>query len=421
VIAIMVYLWVIHSYKLAIGDVAIGSALVAVFITPGRIRIPRPLVYFGVFVGWAAIGMGISQNPQATYDEWVVLVKVWLVIFALFNGVRTAHELRVLVIAWLGLFALYPLRGAYYNQFICHCTPAGRVAWNFVFNNPNDLAALCFLPLGLAALIMLVEKRKLWKNLALAGIMSLTLLIFLTQSRGAMIALILTALWVLLSRRRARDFVVMALAAGVIALLAPDSVWTRLSGLKNASIDKGMSGVDEERSAESRWLIWKVAVAVTKSSPLTGVGLSQYPINHQVTAPTISRLRTIQGRRDAHSTYLRVSAETGIPGLLLYLCICGSTFAYLKKIRTELKPTRPRESQALYMLQLSLAALLISAFFGSFGTFVYAYLHFGAVIVVADVLSREPWPSKVPEYQVGAQPVVASFARNSRLSPRRSY
>lgn len=420
VAAIIVYLWVIHSYKLAIGDVAIGSALVAVILAPGRLRLPQPLMLFGVFVAWSAIGIGISQDPKATYDAWFNLVKVWLVIFVLFNGVRSAHQLRILSIAWLGVFALYPLRGAYYNQFICHCMPAERISWNFVFNNPNDLAALSFLPLGLAACVAMLETRKLWRNLAFVGILALGLLIFLTQSRGAIIALALTALWTLLRRRRARDLVVMALAAVTIAIIAPDSVWTRLGGLSNASIDRGMRGVDEEKSAESRWLIWKVAIAVTKSSPLTGVGLSQYPNAHNVTAPTISRSREIQGRRDAHSTYLRLSAETGIPGLLIYLAICASTFAYVGRIRKEIKDVRPREQQALFVLQLSLAALLIAAFFGSFGTFVYAYLHFCVVLLAAEVFRRESWPSGVREGQAAGQP-VAAFARQSRLSPRRSY
>jgi O-antigen ligase len=418
--AIILYLWVIHSYKLAIGDVAIGAALVAVLLKPGTIRVPPPLMFFAGFVAWSAIGLVVSLNQQATYDELVVLVKVWLVVFVIFNGIQSAAQLRVLVIAWLGIFALYPLRGAFYNQFVCHCTPAGRVAWNFVFENPNDLAALSFLPLGLAALVALIEPAKLWRNLAVGGIVFLGLLIFLTQSRGAMIALIITALWTILSRRRARDFLFIAAAAVVVWLAAPDSVWQRLGGLMNVSVDKGMRGVDDERSAESRWLIWKVAAKVIRSQPATGVGLAMYPYHHGATVRSVSNLPTVQGQRDAHSTYLRVAAETGLIGLGLYLALCFSTFGYVRRVRKEIGNTRPREQQALLMLQLSLVALLIAAFFGSFGVFVYAYLHFGAVLLVADVLKREPWPT--PANALSAtQPVDKSFVGATRLSARRGY
>lgn len=420
-VAIIVYLWVIHSYKLAIGDVAIGSALVAVLVRPGKLRIPTPLVVFAAFIAWAAVGMLVSLNPRATYEELSLLVKVWLVIFVIFNGVQSAQQLRILVIAWLAIFALYPLRGAYYNQFICHCTPAGRVAWNFVFENPNDLAALSFLPLGLAVCVALLERARLWRNLALVGIVFLGLLIFLTQSRGAMIALILTALWTIFSRRRPRDLAVMALAALVVWIAAPDTVWKRLSGLMNVSVESGMEGVDPERSAESRWLIWKVAANVFMSSPATGVGLAMYPLHHARTARNVSDLPTIQGMRDAHSTYLRLAAETGLPGLLLYLGICVSTFAYSSRIRRAIKNTRPREHQALLMLELSLAALLIAAFFGSFGVFVYAYLHFGALLVVAEVLKNEPWALPASKQQMATRSVDGSFAGAARLSARRSF
>lgn len=415
--AIILYLWVIHSYKLAIGDVAIGAALAAV-VLGGRIRIPTPLIFFAGFVAWSALGLVVSVDRQATYNELVLLVKVWLVIFVIFNGIQSAAQLRVLVIAWLGIFALYPLRGAFYNQFVCHCTPLGRVAWNFVFENPNDLAALSFLPLGLAVMVVLIESRKLWRNLALCGIMFIGLLIFLTQSRGAMIALILTAMWTILSRRRPRDLLVIAAAAVVVWVAAPNTVWKRLTGLLNVSVEQGMRGVDQERSAESRWLIWKVAARVIQSEPATGVGLAMYPYHHGRTVRSVSNLPTIQGQRDAHSTYLRVGAETGLIGLGLYLAMCWSTFAYVRRVRKEIGNTRPREQQALLMLQLSLAALLIAAFFGSFGVFVYAYLHFGAVLLVSDVLGRESWPLSATALPA-TPPVSRSFVGATRLSARR--
>ena len=416
--AIIVYLWVIHSYKLAIGTVAIGAALGAVLLRPDRIRIPAPLIFLAAFGLWSAVGLSISSNSaSASFDQLLVFAKVWAVVFVIFNGVQSARELRILVIAWLGLFALYPLRGAFYNQFICHCTPGGRVAWNFVFENPNDLAALTFLPLGLAAVVVLLERAKLWRYMALFGIVCLGLLIALTQSRGALIALIVTGLLTIASRRQPRDVLVIGAAALVVWIIAPKAVWTRLSGLMNASVEQGMVGVDEERSAESRWLIWKVATAVIKTAPATGVGLGTYPEHHAVTAPTISPIVQIQGKLSAHSTYLTVTAETGFIGLFLYLSFCLSTFAYVRRVRKSLRNTRPREHQALLILQLSLVALLIAALFGSFGVFVYAYLHFGAVLVVAEILRREPWPLPASS----PAPVEELFVGAPRVSARRSF
>lgn len=390
--ALMVYLWVIHSYKLAIGDYATLALGLGVLLRGEPIRFPAPILAFGAFVLWSASGLAVTASQPVTTDAITDLIKLWIITLGLVNVVRNAADLRVLIIAWLALFALYPVRGAFYNQYVCHCTDYGRVAWNFIFRNPNDLAAFSLFPLGLAAGVAYVERVKLFRYAGMAGVGVLALLIMLTQSRGAMLALGAATLFLVLgSRRRARDLFILTAMFAVAAVSAPKDVWTRLAGLANVSVSQGMAGVDPENSAGSRWQIWQIAASTVAQNPVFGVGAGMMPIVHRDEAARRGSQATVQGQRDTHSTYLRVAAESGIPGLLLYLLIWGLVFRDLERVRRGLKTHRPREHQILFFIELAAIAYLVASLFGTFVAISFTYLAVGTAWLAAVILEREPW------------------------------
>src|SRR4029450_5106810 len=116
----------------------------------------------------------------------------------------------------------------------------GRYAWNFIFYNPNDLAALTLPILALSIAVLQGERTRGWVRLsALAGVVALPVLIFLTQSRGGILALATLGLLVMVQyRRRAKALAVFVVVAGVIGLAAPTSVWDRLRGLESATSEE---------------------------------------------------------------------------------------------------------------------------------------------------------------------------------------
>jgi O-antigen ligase len=317
----------------------------------------------------------------------------------------------VVIIAWLGFFALYPVRGAFYNQYICQCTELGRVAWNFIFANPNDLAAFSLPLLGLAAGLIYVERVRIWRLAALAGVGVLALLIMLTQSRGAMLALGgATIFLVLNSRRRGRDTLLLVGLFAVAALFAPKDVWDRLGGLSNVSVESGMKGVDPEGSAASRWTIWQVAATTVRENPVLGVGAGMMPFHHRNFAMNQNLNFNVQGARDTHSTYLRIAAETGIPGLIIYLAVWGALFRHVRRVRRQLRHVRHREHQLLLFIELSMMAFAVAAIFGTYGTLAFTYLMLGVSWLAATVLEKEPWyvPANAGGSIAGPAPAVPS-------------
>jgi O-antigen ligase len=389
-VALAFYLWIIHSYKLPAGDIAVAGLAVGVLLRGGEIRLPAPLIFFGLLILWGCLGLGVTESTQRTSDALIAFGKLWIIVFCILNVVRTASEFRFLVITWLALFALYPVRGALYNQYICHCNTLGRVAWNFVFANSNDLAALTLFPLGLAAGVATVERVKFFRLSALIGVGLLSLIILLTQSRGAIIGLGAALLILpLTSRRKGRDVAVLSLLLVIAAIFAPAAVWKRMAGLSNVSVEGDMAAVDAEGSAKSRWQIWEVAGRTIRDNPVIGVGADMMSVRHSQEANRLGLHE--KGERDTHSTYLRIGAEMGIPGLILYLLMWGAVFRRVRQVRKAIAQTRPREQQFLFYLELAMFAYMVASIFATLGAITFTYLMMCVAWLAAEILAREPW------------------------------
>ena len=411
--ALAFYLWIIHSYKLNAGDVAVIALGAGVLLRGGRMRLPGPLVAFGLFILWSVVSIAVTTSVAISTQALIDLLKLWIISFFVVNVVRTPAELRFMTLTWLAVFAFYPVRGALYNQFICHCSEYGRVAWNFVFENPNDMAALSLLPMGAAAGVALVERVKVYRYAGMVGVLVLALIVMLTQSRGAMVALgVAVVMLPLMSRRRGRDLLLIGLVLGAAALVAPKDVWTRLAGLANVSVQSDMVGVDPEGSAQSRWEIWKIAGAELRAHPLTGVGIGMMPERNRLAALQQGLQWEVRGQRDTHSTYLRVAAETGYPGLLLYLAMWGIVIARIKRAKSAIKHVRPRETQFLTFLELAVIAFLAASVFGTYYSLSFTYLSLAYAWLAADILTRHPWYVPADSRDVAAAPALAAAPRS---------
>jgi O-antigen ligase len=220
----------------------------------------------------------------------------------------------------------------------------------------------------------------------------LAILIMLTQSRGVMLGMGGAALLLLVtSRRRGRDLVLLVLMMGGAAIVAPKDVWQRLAGLANFSVESGMQGVDPEGSAESRWLIWQIAWSSVKEKPLLGVGAGMMPTAHRWEALRRNITFTARGVRDTHSTYLRIAAEHGVPGFILYVAMWVALFAHLRRVRRTLRDSRPKEYQVLVFLELAMVAFMIASIFGTYGAIAFTYLSMSVIWLTATILEHEPW------------------------------
>lgn len=388
--AFLVYVGVITTYALRIGDIAVAAALVGVLIQRSSFRFPSLLVLFALLLAWITLGYTVSAYPWAVREELLNFAKLGLILVIGVNVLRTRSHIRFFIIFWLGCFALYPLRGTYFNYFIGGYTTFGRALWNYVYSNPNDLAALSLLQLSMAVGILVTEPKGWFKKAAFLGVFMIALLIFLTQSRGGLLGFAVFALFALVGyRKKAQSLALGITVALVVAMFAPSSVWDRLGGLTEATDTENLDQVDEEGSAEQRWLIWQTAVEIIRDHPATGVGWGAYPQANAAYAPMTGGGETRLGARDTHSTYLNVLAETGYPGFLLFCTLVFGTLWQVDRVRRRHKATMPRTAMQLYFLELGLVAYMVSGIFGSYSRLSFLYLHLVLMWAVARAMEAD--------------------------------
>jgi O-antigen ligase len=147
-----------------------------------------------------------------------------------------------------------------------------------------------------------------------------------------------------------------------------------MAGLRNATDTENLREVDS--SAEQRWMIWKVARTIISEHPGMGVGVGAYTRAHGHTAMRPQFPAFAGGRRDTHSTYLNVAAETGLPGFVLFVTIIGVTARHAERARKRAVRHDPDGAYHVVVLQAGLAGYLVAGIWGSYAhlNILYIYL-----------------------------------------------
>lgn len=383
-IGFLVYVAAIVTYAVPVAREAMIVALVGLPFAKSRIRFPAPFLCLVAYAAIATVGYAGSayQNTVglAIQDLWRVVA----IIFVAMNVLTDRPRTRFFIFFYLACFALYPVRGATFNAFIYHASEQGRFSWNYIFENPNDLAAFLFLPMGLAAGLLVTERDKRIRLAAQAGLVLMPLIVFLTQSRGAIIALAAVALAVIIGhRQRAKLLLALGVVSVVVVIFAPKDVWSRMQSLGSAVESGDLRQAGDQRSAEQRFEIWKVSMRIIANNPVTGVGYGAYPDAHRIVSRQGSSELLARGMRDAHSTYLETTAETGVPGVAAWSLIFIVTVAASVRARRRLKRIAPERERQIFFLELALLGYGIAAIFGSYQSLPFTYLHVTALWALA--------------------------------------
>jgi O-antigen ligase len=384
------YIFSITTYRVPIGDISVVVALIGLLTMKEPIRVPGLLKGLGIFLLWALIGYALSNYPSLVFDRLNVMVKLWLIALVASNALRTRQQLRFFIFFWLACYALYPVRGALFNYYLYGEKLAGRAIWNYIFINPNDLAAYCILQLSMALGLNALEKKGPVQLGTRLGLVVLPLLILLTKSRGAFLGFavfLLFALWG--QRRRGRAIGVTVVVAAALIFVAPDNVLDRVFALKKIEETGDVAAADEEGSAAQRYEIWKVSRQIIREHPVAGVGLGAYPAEHQLMARRPQFDPTAWGRRDNHSTYLNVTAETGLIGIVIWASTYLAAFVAVDGARRKLKKVRPATSQAVYAMEVGAVGFFIAAIFGSMAHVSFLVLHVITMWSLVEMMKRE--------------------------------
>lgn len=284
-----------------------------------------------VFLG--ILFMPIAASPGDSLgvllDTFLKVVVIFVLMINLLNTesrLRSIIRLSVICGTGLALFAVFSYATG--NYLVQNRQATNRIASLVagMFGNPNDLAVSLDLLLPLAVALALTSagiKRLFYIACAVA----LAIGVIVTFSRGGFLGLVAVGgvlLWKLSRRRRGLTVLAFVVATGVFLVAMPAGYSNRLTTI--FSIEEDPTG-----SAQARRELLTRAAAVAANHLVIGVGMGNfhiYSIREQV----------------AHNSYLEISAELGVAGLLAYLALIFAPFAALRRIerQTRSRPTKQR-------------------------------------------------------------------------------
>jgi probable O-glycosylation ligase (exosortase A-associated) len=388
-VGFLVYLFVAVTYQLRIADVGMAAALVGLILLRQPIRVPPLVLGVGVLYLWGWVTLATSPYPGVVVEELKTLGKLLLILLVAVNVLRSRAEIRLYLILFLLFYAAYPARGTIFNYVGGHRI-FGRALWNFIYANPNDLAVITLLVLSMAAGVLITDRQTWFRLGAFAAVIVLTVVILMTKSRGVFLGLSTFGAFALLPQlKRARGVAIIAVIFAGILTLAPEDSFKRLGGLSKATGTKELAQVDPEGSALQRYAIWQVSWAIIRDHPIMGVGWGAYAEAHARYSPRVDPTGISRGKRDTHSTYFNIIAETGVPGALIFASLLIGTFVHAERARRRCKTTMPRAAQQLFYLEIGLIGFLVAGIFGSYSRISFLYLHLGLIYVMAQACNDD--------------------------------
>ncbi len=246
----------------------------------------------------------------------------------------------------------------------------GRIQYVGIFNDPNDLGLLFAATLPMAFFLRQRSSNNLLRWFWLAGAALLLYGTYLTNSRGAMLAVLVVAGVYVWYRRG----IVTAGTLGIIGLACMKMLSSRMQEL-----DAG------EESAFGRVDAWYAGMHMFLSHPLFGIGAGNFTDYNDLTA---------------HNSFVLVLAETGFLGFMLWLAFVGYAFWMMltvlrHKPEAAMDPEQSKHWQdeqvmALALL-LSLCGLFAAAFFLSRSYMIVLYL-IAALVTGYYIGARQRFP-----------------------------
>ncbi len=263
---------------------------------------------------WAALGYAFASDKDVAWRFVDSLTKIALPCLVGITTVTSVDQLKQL--AWVivgceGYVALEFNRA--YLQGYNMIKEAG-----FAGMDNNSVSIGLVACAGLAFFLGSNCVRVWQKALAFGAAMLMAHAVMLSDSRGGMLGLVITgAVAFLIIPKQPKHFFLVVVAVLLMLRMAGPAVRARFS--------TAWAGADKrDASADSRLKLWRACGDLMSKHPLLGVGPDHFPlVVHEYGWPK---------GKEAHSLWMQIGAELGLPGLGLLLSYFGFTISRLWRI-----------------------------------------------------------------------------------------
>ncbi len=312
----------------------------------GNLGFSRSHYLFLAFTAWITLTYITARNQNVAWPYFLEYTKIFVMFICATLVLRTVGDLWLIYYVVLGcaVYIAYEVNFYYLT-----------VGWMMLSTRgygglDNNGAALIFaMAVPLCFFAWEANRHRLrWAFLLVIPVLLHAVL--LSFSRGAMLSLAVTAVPMFL-RARNKRFVAAVYAAGfcLVLIMAGKEVQERFFSIGKADVDA---------SAQSRWLMWGIALQMANERPVFGFGIRNSNLF------TFGYGADIEGRT-IHSQYLQIAADSGWPAMALYLGLLMSVFVGLWQTRRALRPFSDPETLKVRSLAAGLECALILFCFGA--------------------------------------------------------
>lgn len=317
----------------------------------------------------ALVGVPLAIDKAEAWDNFIQFLKVVVMFIVMVNVIRTERRLKALI--FLGLAAGCLVSVAAINDYrLGQLKLVGERVLGIIggmFENPNDMALYLVMMVPLCVAMLLSARGMIKKMIYGACALVMIAANLVTFSRGGFIGLVCVLLviaWKIGRRHRLSVVVCSFLCGAFMLILLPGALVERLASIYGTGSNESALASSVSRQALLLRSIW-----ISVRNPLLGIGMGNFhhvSIHEQV----------------SHNAYTQVSAELGIPALVLYVMLMVTALKRLRQIERETLAT-PHNSHFYYLaigLQASLIGYMVSSFFASVAFLYYLYYPVGYAV-----------------------------------------
>jgi probable O-glycosylation ligase (exosortase A-associated) len=238
------------------------------------------------------------------------------------------------------------------------------------------------------------------------GMIGLILLaIVASQSRGAVLGILGTAIFLWWnSKNKMQGIVIAAVLTFGLMLYAPSVFFSRMNTI---------SEYETEGSAQGRIQAWKGGMRMIMDKPLTGVSVGMFAVSYGTKyKPKGEWVHWM----NAHSMYFQVIGELGVPGTITLLAILiGNVISNVKLRRRylafykeeDMTPEQQRTSRLLLMGTASVIGFCIAGAFLSTAYYPHIFVLTGLLVAFRSMVSKTLPPD----------PALAARGRGRKRKP----
>ncbi len=353
-------------------------------------------------VAFIPIASSPKESIDVLTDTFLKVVTIFILMINLLNTRERLRSIMRLVVICGTVLALLAILSYIQGKFtVVTKGEEGTVvalritgAVGGIFGNPNDLATSLDLLIPLAVALAMM-RRGLARAAYFACAVLLSIGVVVTFSRGGFLGLVMAAGWMLWKigrRNRALTAFSFIFVLGVFMAVMPSGYSNRITSIFDSSSDP-------TGSSQARRDLLERAKDVASNHLIFGVGMGNY---------TIYSLH----EQRAHNSFLEISAELGVIGLIAYLVMIFAPLRSLRRIGRETSPPQKTFESAAHAddqletyyfsaaFQASLVTYIICSCFGSIQYLWFLYYPLAYAVSIrriheAESLAASELPAKM--------------------------